>query len=356
MPKIQVLKDPGYIYDLNYLFYLHFNKQLCLGQEENVRIKEANEKYINELLAHFGDISDDLYVFYHANPNGRSLMTTSYLDPYKDRFAIDYNFQFLKKLLLDVDSMIRNVIRFYLPELSATEMEACVASNTKLYARIKASQYSYEEKSRLYEFFHNPLAYIQALQCALIEKEQLLSVYYKENYEKLIEAHNQTTFETLCENVKGIDNLSFLNKDEQVMYTSYCLLHRSAMVLYFTMESAVYLLGYDYLTTIRQILKAPPKPALDSLCAALSEVSRLQILHMLLEKPEITCKELERVFSFSGSTAYHHLSILTKSGALKLRNEGKIIYYSLNRPFFDCIIDQLKIFSNQASKREEVFP
>ena len=77
---------------------------------------------------------------------------------------------------------------------------------------------------------------------------------------------------------------------------------------------------------------------------------------MLLEKPEITCKELERVFSFSGSTAYHHLSILTKSGALKLRNEGKIIYYSLNRLFFDSMIDLLKAFSNQASNREEVFP
>ena len=356
MPKIQVLKDPGYIYDLNYLFYLHFNKQLCMGQEENVCKKEANEKYIKELLAHFGNISDDLYVFYHANQNGRTLMTAFYLDPYKERFITDYNFQFLKKLLLDVDGMIRNVVRFYLHWLTEEEIDACVASNTKLYAHIKASQYSYEEKSRLYEFFHNPLAYIQALQCELIEKEQLLSVYYKENYEKLIEAHSQTTFETLCKNLKGFCNFDFMNKGSQVIYTSYCLLYRSLITLYFTNEGAVCFLGYDYLTTIKKILKAPPKPALDSLCAALSEVSRVQILHMLLKKPEITCKELERVFSFSGSTAYHHLSILTKSGALKLRNEGKIIYYSLNRPFFDSMIDLLKAFSNQASNREEVFP
>ena len=30
MPHIKVLKDPGFLYDLNYLFYLKFNTQLCI--------------------------------------------------------------------------------------------------------------------------------------------------------------------------------------------------------------------------------------------------------------------------------------------------------------------------------------
>lgn len=30
MPNIKVLKDPGFLYDLNYLFYAKFNTQLCV--------------------------------------------------------------------------------------------------------------------------------------------------------------------------------------------------------------------------------------------------------------------------------------------------------------------------------------
>ena len=81
-------------------------------------------------------------------------------------------------------------------------------------------------------------------------------------------------------------------------------------------------------------------------CGVLSETSRIEILKLLLERKEVTCKDLERIFNFSGSTAYHHLSLLTKIGAINVRNEKKIIYYSLNKKYFDNMISQLKVFAN----------
>ena len=65
-----------------------------------------------------------------------------------------------------------------------------------------------------------------------------------------------------------------------------------------------------------------------------------------MERKEVTCKDLEKTFNFSGSTAYHHITILTKIGAVKIRNEGKTIFYSLNRKYFDMMRAQLKVFSN----------
>ena len=118
------------------------------------------------------------------------------------------------------------------------------------------------------------------------------------------------------------------------------------MQLFFIKEGAVYLLGYDYVSVISAIVKAKKTHSLEDLCGALSETSRIQILRLLLERKEVTCKDLEKIFNFSGSTAYHHITLLTKIGAVKVRNEGKTIYYSLNRKYFDIMRAQLKVFSN----------
>ncbi|MBR6767988.1 MAG: helix-turn-helix transcriptional regulator [Clostridia bacterium] len=347
MPNIKVLKDPGFLYDLNYLFFAKFNTQHYVNSFVDETKKEAYKKYLIDTLQHFGDISDDLYVFYHAMKNGRCFMTTYYINPYKDHFSTDFNFKFFKNLLSDTEGLIRNLMQFYLYDLSRESLEECFSSTEKLFSYIKASKYSSEEKNKLYEFFIDPTPYLQALQYELIEKEILLSAYYKEHYETILEAHNKTTFEFLCENVNGRSDLSFLREGEQTLYTSFCLLNKYCMNLFFVSEGAVYLLGCDYVSIISEITKAPKTSPLEDLCGALSETSRIQILKLLLERKEVTCKDLEKTFNFSGSTAYHHITLLTKIGAVKIRNEGKTIFYSLNRDFFDMMREQIKVFSNE---------
>ena len=208
MPNMKVLRDPGFLYDLNYLFYAKFNTQLCIDSLADETKKEAYKKYLKETLQHFGEISDDLYVFYHAIKNDPCFITTFYMNPYQKQFATDFDFKYFKSLLVDTDELIKNLIRFYLHDLSEEALGECFSSTEKLFSYIKASKYSGEEKSKLYEFFINPAPYLQALQYELIEKEILLSVYYKDNYDKIIEAHNNTTFEVLCQPVTGEKDLS----------------------------------------------------------------------------------------------------------------------------------------------------
>ena len=345
MPNMKVLRDPGFLYDLNYLFYAKFNTQLCIDSLADETKKEAYKKYLNETLQHFGEISDDLYVFYHAIKNDRCFITTFYMNPYQKQFATDFDFKYFKSLLADTDELIKNLIRFYLHDLSEEALGECFSSTEKLFSYIKASKYSGEEKSKLYEFFINPAPYLQALQYELMEKEFLLSAYYKEHYQAILEAHNKTTFEVLCENVKGLDNLTFLNDDDQILYTSFCLLNKYFMKLFFVDNGAIYLLGVEYDSIINALVKAKKTQSLDVICGALSEPSRVQILNLLLERKEVTCKDLEKHFNFSGSTAYHHISLLTKAGAVKIRNEGKTIYYSINKKYFNMLRKQLKAYS-----------
>ena len=71
MPNIKVLKEPGFLYDLHFLFYANFNPQICIENLEDESKRESYKKYLKEVQAQFGNISDDLYVFYHALKNDR---------------------------------------------------------------------------------------------------------------------------------------------------------------------------------------------------------------------------------------------------------------------------------------------
>jgi len=344
MPNIKVLKNPGYLYDLNYLFYLKFNKELCIESVEKSRRDEA-KAYFTHISTLFGDISDDLFVFYHADESGRCFMITYFFDPYKNQFATNFDFTFLKNKLTDVDNLIKGLIRFYFTDFPQERLAECLESREKLFSAIKESSYDNEKKCRLYEFFHSPLPYIQMLQSELIEKEILLTSYYQEHYNLILTAHNNTSIEVLSQSIKGEKDFTFIKDEGKTLFTSYCLLHKYWMKYFFIPEGVIYFLGYDYAAGMHAYLEQIKTPPLENLCAALGEKSRIQILDHLLKMGEATCKDLEKIFDFSGSTAYHHITILSKIGAVKVRNEGKTIFYSVNKPFFDTVRNLLAKYS-----------
>ena len=350
MNKIQLLKEPGYIYDLNFIFCLKFNANLYMNDLPNDDKKDSTIKYFKDILNHFSDIPDDLYIFFHALETGRTFLASYYFKPYRKQFSTTYNFKFLQKELSDQDKLIRNVIKFYFNELDDETVEQCATSLNKICSYIKNSDYSSDEKTKLYEFFLNPTSYIQTLQYELISKDFMLSEYYKDNYQKIIEIYNQTTYEILCEQMKGVQELSFLDKSEQALYTSYCLLNKFCISFYLLDDGCLSLLGYDYVERLVYVKDQSKEPDLCSLGTALCEESRIKILKFLLEQEEVTCKDLEKEFSFSGSTAYHHINIMTKSGLVKTRNEGKTILYSLNEKYISNIIGVFNKFLKKKGK------
>ena len=347
MPQIKLIKEPGYIYDLIYIFYLKFNFKLCAEAIDVYNKQLDTVRYFDEILKRFSDIPDDLFVFFHALENGRCFLAANYFTPYKDLFSTTYTFQFLQNQLSDKNQLIRNLIHFYFYDLDEDEIERCAASQQHLFSHIKQSEYSSEEKSKLYEFFIHPDPYIQLLQYELMTKEFTLSKYYENNYQKIWDIYNQTTFEILSEQIKDISTLNFIKEENQSIYVSYCLLNMYCIDIVLIPEGVFTILGRDYLTSVA--LNKAPKSSfnLQEFGHACSEESRVKILQFLLEREEITCKDLEKEFSFSGSTAYHHITMMLKIGLLKSRNNRKTILYSLNRQYFDGIIEVLNKFSTK---------
>ena len=340
MNKIQLLKEPGYIYDLNYIFFLKFNKEIYLNNVSD-EYKKEYMKNVSEIEIRFGEIPDDLYVFFHAIENKRAFLPNIYFTPYKEQFATTFNFKFLLKELSDQNRLIRNLIKFYLYDLSDEETEECLKDVTKLFYHIKTSHYSDEEKSKLYEFFINPAPYIQTLQFELLEKDAILSEYYKNNYQKILDIYNNTTYDELIGQLSSLGNLSFLTENGETFYTSYCLLNKYVIAIHCLKIGVASLLGCNYSSMIG-VRDKKKNPNLGDFCFALCEESRVKILQFLFERGEATCKDLEKEFTFSGSTAYHHITIMTRLGLVKTRNEGKTIFYSVDNIYVYDIIDILK--------------
>lgn len=66
-----------------------------------------------------------------------------------------------------------------------------------------------------------------------------------------------------------------------------------------------------------------------SVCKALGDSNRLQIVQMLSVGEKCACKLLE-AFEITQPTLSHHMKILCDCGLVETRKEGKWSYYSLN--------------------------
>lgn len=347
MSNIKLLRDPGFIYDLFFLFNLKFNTKSYIDRLNNGKSVTENTKYCNSILEQFGEIPEELLVFFNAARSNVSLMTKYYFMDYKNEFAKGFGFDFVQSALNDRDQMIRNVIRFYFYDANEEDLDDYVASPRNLFAAIKASSYSSEVKTSLYEFFHDPDYYINLLRYELMQKEVQLSEYYKGNYQKIIESYNNTTIDVLKKASRELGDYNFIGSETEVVNLSYCLISNYLICFLMSGAEVMSLLGCDYVSAMGWSYNKIEEIKLDEFGNAIGDISRAKILWFIREQGEATCKDLEKEFDFSGSTAYHHITLMTRVGVLKTRNEGKTVFYSINQKYFDAAIGVMNMFSTK---------
>ena len=338
MAELKLCKAPGYVTDLMFVFFLKFNRQLCNEKFVNGDKKEADLAHYRLVDDTFSPCSDDLYVFFHAMANDQCFMPTNYLMRYKEELAANYSFDFLMNELSDCDEVIRRLLRFYFYDLSDSEIEKCVQQPWAASAHIKSSAYTDAEKVHLYAFFADPAAHIEALRRELVEKEAQLAAYYDAHYQQALDVYASMSFDTLCEAVVEGWSLDFLNTEGQNMYVTFCLLNKNLLNVNVLSNGAVFMLGYDFADAVQFARNRSADMSIEDFGTVIGDRSRFGILELMLQQGEVCCKDLERVFNFSGSTAYHHLSHMLHIGAIKTRNQGRTIWYSIDKAYFAAAI------------------
>lgn len=82
---------------------------------------------------------------------------------------------------------------------------------------------------------------------------------------------------------------------------------------------------------------------ISELCKALGDPNRLKIIKLLTDGEQCACKLLE-AFQITQPTLSHHMKILSETGMVSSRKEGKWTYYSISccmfkefKSYFDSI-------------------
>lgn len=329
---------PGYVLDLLYVFCLNFNDEEKFKSSDGI----WDEKRFSEIKRIFGTIPDELQLFFAFKQNGRCFMTTCYFSKYSTIMSNGYDLTFLLKELENFEEFKRRLLVFYFPELERESFDYCNKID-KLAPYIDDSGYSEVIKRKLYSFFINPFPLIQKLIDEINSKEKLLSNYYNENDYKITEIKGK-----LLENPNHVfDICSHLNvdvSDSTMVNISLCLINQNCMWAHGEDYLELLIIGYNYETVLSYYKKTPLISDLCGFGDIFSEKNRIDILKYMRAHGEITIKDLEKQLSFTGSTAYYHLTMMLKENMITARNQGRTVLYSINRLYFKSVITQLEDF------------
>ena len=349
MPDLKLIKHPGYVYDLMFLFYYRFNAEQFA---ELYEATEADMEYFAANAKLFDPIPEDLYLFFKLAPSKRCFFTVNYFNNYAKSMTTEYDLAFVQKQISDHEAFIRNVIKHYFEDLDDAEVDACMASNKRLFAIVKASEYDDTFKAKLYEFFADPESYIRLLQYELMAKDIQLSSYYEKNYARILDVYNGLTCETLEEEFRILGHSASDKTNRENVFVSFCLLNHGLLFFSYRSNATLYLIGVDYRSSVEKIRKKRIDLIPEQFGAALSDATRVKMLDVILEKGECTSKELGAALGIPASTAYHHVSTLERCGAVEAAIVKKSMLYRINRSYFSSVLERFKKFAEPAEKRQ----
>lgn len=337
MKNVKFITEPGYVYDLFFLFALHFNKEYFLTNMINYNQSAEDTEYLNRLYLEHESIPEDLLPFFYVRNGARCFMTEHYFDPYEPLFTTTFSLATIQDALQDYDEVISRVLKFYFRDTDEKTLAGCKNSITDISRLIKESNYSDRVKSSLYGFFIDPIPAIQKLSYELMTRDILLSQQYEKNFRRLSDLQQQFDIEATAENLKQCETKSCNLDGFDTIHVTFCLVNKNCIKEYFYKNQLVVMLGRDYNNAFDFIIFRNNTPELDKFGNALAEKNRVEILELLRRKGEITIRDIEQELGFTGTNAYYHLSLMIKANMVNTRNQGRTVLYSINKRYFDAI-------------------
>ena len=351
MYNIKFLKEPGYIYDLLNIFVFHFNKG-HLNNYINFEKSAEDTEFLNRIEFEFTNIPEELFIFFYLKEEGRCFLPQYCFYDNVEKYQANFQFENMQDDLMDTERIVSRMIQFYFPNLSEEEVSKYRGSLKILAQLIDESRYSDYVKEKLLFFFINYEWIIKKLNFELISKEAQLSFYYERNYRKIADFQNGLDFSELANKIFQDYGKQYRYTEDNIIYISPCLINKNCIVNCFLDDSAIALLGVDAEASLNFLRNQKRLADLDVFGTAVSEKNRVGIIDALLVRDEMTIREIERMFGISNTNAYYHLSLMLKAHIIHVRNQGRTMLYSLNRSYFDNLIEALKKYGTKKGRED----
>lgn len=350
--KIQFITEPGYLYDLIFIFEYYFNKEYFYTHLID-RSREGEEKeYLIRVINEFGSIPEELRLFFYPKDNTISFMAQYCFESHENQFLQGYNFSTIQNDLAEYQQVEAALLKYYFMDLTEREVDQCLHSVVAAGRLILNSSYSGELKSSLYAFILEPGYMVQKLTNELMRKELLLAQWREKNMTKILDLEHRVDFQQLSAEFKQYETQRVNIDGFKDIYISPCILFKNCINTFFYDDKALLLLGVDYSNFLQYLISQKQGPKLHVFGNAIAEENRIDILNMMLERGEVTIRDLEQKLGLTGTNAYYHLSLMIKANMLRTRNQGRTVLYSLNPYCFEAACDMLRQYSGRGGKKK----
>lgn len=340
--SLKYVAEPAICSDTLFSFLLYYNLDDADTLEHfiNTKRRASDIKFFRDTVSRFEVPAEELYPFFAIH------RTSSFA------FAGIFNalcikqectIEQIEQYLPDAETLLGEVIRFYLPDY---EGELSPAALRTALAELEAAPLV---KFHLLCMAVDPQPYFERLHTAIRQRHAKVSAYYEANAEKLDKLKTYVREAKLREFLNVRYGACDEAVGEEITY-SILLIGRNA-VRYVPGDQAFMLLGSDCGVRIEQLMAETIRPDIVKVGKALSEEKRVMVLQLLQSREEITAQQLLRELELSMTATHYHLELLMQAGMLLTRNEGRTIYYSLNRRFFDTAPAIFEDYGTAAAKR-----
>lgn len=353
MAHIQFSNTPGQLHDLFFLFILHFNQEDFRTDTPLMYTTSEERAYYAQLLEKLPPIPEELRIFFHAGESGKCFMSHMYFDKKIDAILRDeYDLSAVRNELFDTQRVIDNVLMHYFPSLSDSERDACKNSLSTLSQTIKSCDHPSEIKAALYDFFINPEITLRKLSDELLSKSFTQELDYNRNYNLHNRLRETFDFDTVAQLLKEIKICSVDTTNCEIVHVSFCLYAQSMVYSNLRGNSLFLMLGSEYNKVLSSLKVDTLQVDLKAFCQSLSDTNRYSILELVDRHGEIIAKDVEAELGLSAPNTYYHLSCMLKSGVLKVRSQGKLVYYSVNSSLFQDLAKKLLIYAKRRESKE----
>lgn len=345
MGNINFVKEPAYTYDLMWVYMMYFNKDFFLRSRKSYKRSEENIEYFQRMLDYFAPISNELGVFFYMPKDCKSFMMQWYWGEYRRKRIHDEGMlDAMLGVLKHYDWIINGVMRFYFKDITDELIQECRTSMKSLNKLIMESEYNAEIKSALYSFFIDPIPVIQKLASELAEKEVLIKARYEECLKEIEGLQSRLSFEKLASDMKSEKMSVDLELFDKV-YVSISSMIRQDLFFVKHQNELTLIIGLDYEEFSEWWFSFGAPIRLDWIGTALSEKNRIDILNLMLQKQEVTQREIEKELGMTPANSYYHMGLLIKANIIKRRHQGRTILYSINK---ECIEEATRELSKYA--------
>ncbi len=330
---------PGVFADVLLSLSMHYNQD---NEESmllfvNPKRRAADLRYYRESLLSFEQPAPEMIPLF-ALSGDRSYALSVLLKNLCD--AGNLSVDGVSAILPDANAMALDVLRFYLPRTGKT-----LPTPAELSASLVKLDTDDAVKYHLLSMCIDPQRYYDLLLHTLSRRTKEIKPLFTTGKTELRRVRDDVDEVLLKEFLA--EQWGASEKTLNALTLSITLFARNTLTL-LDGPHPLLLIGSDYESRMKT-LTGEIKPDIVLMGKALSEEKRVTILRMLLNEGEITSLKLQRRLKLSMTATHYHLELLQQAGMLLTRNEGRTIYYSLNRSYFEHAPALLEEFGPEKS-------